>query len=328
MTATEPNSAAGDPRLAYIIDDDANIREFISDTLAQLGMSVAAFQDGNDALASLGGRHPSIIFLDVALLQSDALDVIRGLGERGFGGLVQLISGGRPALLEAVKRIGERHRMKLATPLHKPFGRDAIVRLIADIETSDRCRPHDRATTKELPTASSGRQETAAVNRPGCDQSTTKHDVIDRRAAWLLCRTGTQHCALPVEHIIEIMRSMPVEPLAGAPSYLRGLSVIRGQATPVVDLGALIGNHTGEIAQLVTIRTGAVKIALAVRSVLGVTTLDADACDRLPLLLRDAAGASIDAIGIRDAELLFVLNAGRLVPEDVLAGLEAIGDTA
>jgi hypothetical protein len=37
-------------------------------------------------------------------LRSDAIDVLRALGERYHGGVVQLMSGGRPSLLEAVAR--------------------------------------------------------------------------------------------------------------------------------------------------------------------------------------------------------------------------------
>ncbi len=138
MIATNAACVAADPQLAYVIDDDATMRQFISTTLSQLGMTVVTFQDGKEALASLDGVHPAVIFLDVALLQSDALDVIRGLGDRSYGGMVQLMSGGRPSLLDAVRRIGVRHHMKLATPLPKPFERDAIVQLVEGLRTAGR----------------------------------------------------------------------------------------------------------------------------------------------------------------------------------------------
>lgn len=133
MTATNAASITGDPQLAVVIDDDATIRDFMATTLAQLGMKVEIFQIAKEALASLDNRHPVIIFLDVALLQSDAIDVLRGLGERRYGGTVQLMSGGRPSLLEAVRRIGVRHGIKLATPLNKPFAREAITQIVKNL---------------------------------------------------------------------------------------------------------------------------------------------------------------------------------------------------
>jgi DNA-binding NtrC family response regulator len=156
MIATDAACVAADPQLAYVIDDDARMRQFISATLSQLGMKVETFQDGKDALATLDGVHPAVIFLDVALLQSDALDVIRGLGKLGYGGIVQLMSGGRAALLDAVRRIGLRHRIKLATPLQKPFERDAIVQLVASLRAPDGSLPTDGNVTEGSQSTSGG----------------------------------------------------------------------------------------------------------------------------------------------------------------------------
>ncbi|MDE1972837.1 MAG: response regulator [Hyphomicrobiales bacterium] len=137
MPATTALHAAIDPSLAFVIDDDAELRRFVTATLKQLGMRVADFEMAKDALASLDSVHPAVIFLDVALLRSDAIDVLRGLGERRYAGRVQLMSGGRPSLLQAVQRIGVRHGINLATPLNKPFTRDMIARTIETFYAHD-----------------------------------------------------------------------------------------------------------------------------------------------------------------------------------------------
>jgi purine-binding chemotaxis protein CheW len=169
--------------------------------------------------------------------------------------------------------------------------------------------------------------EAAIISRPGYDRPAAIPADADLalRAAWLLCRAGTQLCALPVEHVIEIMRGLPVEPVAGTPPYVRGLSVIRGAPVPVIDAGLLVGQRAIESARLVTIRVGTNTIALAVQSVLGISTLESDVSGPLPPLLREAANEAVEAIGMLDAELLFFLRAARIVPEDVLAGLAATG---
>jgi hypothetical protein len=59
--------------------------------------------------------------------------------------------------------------------------------------------------------------------------------------------------------------------------------------------------------------------------VLGISALETEAFEQLPPLLRDVANETVNAIGIRDDELLFLLRTARLVPEDVLAGLAAEG---
>ena len=44
--------------------------------------------------------------------------------------------------------------------------------------------------------------------------------------------------ALPLEHVVETMRPLPVEPLGDAPRFILGLSIVRGEPIPVVDVGA------------------------------------------------------------------------------------------
>ena len=133
MSSDNAVPGALDPNMALVIDDDAGLRQSIATTLTQLGMKVATFEMAKEALASLDESHPVVIFLDVALLRSDAIDVLRGLGERRYGGTVQLMSGGRPSLLQAVQRIGVRHGIKVAAPLNKPLVREAIVQIVASL---------------------------------------------------------------------------------------------------------------------------------------------------------------------------------------------------
>lgn len=139
-----------------------------------------------------------------------------------------------------------------------------------------------------------------------------------REDGWLLCRIGSGLCALPLDTVVEIMRPLPVEPVASPPVFVRGLSVIRGEPVPVIDLSLLLGGATVEPTRLVLIALGARKIALAVEAVRGVRPADPARTKDLPPLLRDASGEAIAAIGTLDAELLLVLQSGRLVPESVL----------
>jgi EAL domain-containing protein (putative c-di-GMP-specific phosphodiesterase class I) len=70
------------------------------------------------------------VFLDIALKGSDAIDVIRALGEDGYGGIVQLMSGTDALLLEDVRRVGARHGLDMRLPLVKPFRAEAIRRAV------------------------------------------------------------------------------------------------------------------------------------------------------------------------------------------------------
>lgn len=128
---------------------------------------------------------------------------------------------------------------------------------------------------------------------------------------------------MPLEHVVEIMRTLPIEALAGAPCFVRGISVIRGLPVPVVDIGLLFNQSATRSERLVAVAIGGRTVALLVESVLGVRSMAPTTLDDIPPLLRDAAGEAVAAIGTLDAELLLFMHAARIVPEALLAQLTA-----
>jgi purine-binding chemotaxis protein CheW len=137
-------------------------------------------------------------------------------------------------------------------------------------------------------------------------------------AMWLLCRVGRSSCALPLEHVIETLRPLPIEPVTDAPRSVLGLSVIRGIPIPVIDIGALIGESETHPQRMVTLTTGTRRVALTVGSILGVRSFESGSFSALPPLLQEAVGHVVSAIGTLDTELLLLLRAARLVPESWL----------
>ena len=137
--------------------------------------------------------------------------------------------------------------------------------------------------------------------------------VSGSRALWLLCRAGPPLCALPLGHVVEVMRILPIEPIAGAPLYLRGLSIIRGTPAPIVDTAFLCCGQTAPFHRLVTVRAGTRIAALAVDTVVGIRRMETT--DPLPPLLREATSGVVSMIGRLDAELLLFLSTARIVPE-------------
>ncbi|MDB6107277.1 MAG: chemotaxis protein CheW [Gammaproteobacteria bacterium] len=139
----------------------------------------------------------------------------------------------------------------------------------------------------------------------------------------LLVRAQTRVCAVPLMHVVETMRPLPVESITGMPSFVRGVSVIRGVPTPVVDLGAVLGAPGGSAERIVTLRLGDRQVALSVDAVLGVRDLDLSAIHELPPLLRGASQDVLEAIGTLDGQFLTVLRAGWELPDEVWQVLAA-----
>jgi DNA-binding NtrC family response regulator len=115
---------------ALIVDDQQAVCQTIAIVLDGLGVESANCQTAKSAIDSLDRRRPEIIFLDMCLEESDAMDVIKGLGEKHYTGIVQLMSGGKLPLLEAVLRIAARNGLVLRPPLQKPFRAGAIRQVI------------------------------------------------------------------------------------------------------------------------------------------------------------------------------------------------------
>jgi EAL domain-containing protein (putative c-di-GMP-specific phosphodiesterase class I) len=111
---------------AFVIDDEEDICRFVAMALTNLGLVVESYHTAAQALSALERGHPEIVFLDIALKGSDAIDVLRILGQRRYSGVVQLMSGSNTDLLEDVRRVGARHGLVMRAPLQKPFRLEAV----------------------------------------------------------------------------------------------------------------------------------------------------------------------------------------------------------
>lgn len=133
-----------------------------------------------------------------------------------------------------------------------------------------------------------------------------------------MARVAGRLCAFDVAHVVETMRPLPVEPMRGTPSFVLGLALIRGVPTPVIDLASWMGLSTSAPpSRFVSVLAGARQVALAVTAVTGVRTLDAAQLQSVPPLVEDAAAEHVQLVGTLDADLLLVLSAAKLLPDDV-----------
>lgn len=141
----------------------------------------------------------------------------------------------------------------------------------------------------------------------------------------LIVAVQSSACALPLMQVVETMRPQPIEPIACALSFVRGVSIIRGAPIPVVDLGALLGTSNGTPGRFITLRLDDRQVALAVEAVLGVREFDALTIQKLPPLLSGASKEIIEAIGTLDEQMLIVLQAGWQLPDQVWHAVAARG---
>ena len=149
-----------------------------------------------------------------------------------------------------------------------------------------------------------------------------QHAVRTKKA--LVVRLKSCICAVPLTHVIETMRPLPVEPISGVPSFVRGISIIRGIPTPVIDLGSFVGTPSERAERFVTLRVGDKQVALSMNAVLGVCDLGSVVTMReLPPLLQGASKEVVETMGALDEQVLLVLREGWELPDEVWHALTA-----
>ena len=115
-----------DVRLAFVIDDEERVGSALCKMLSGIGVDARQFIDAAEFLRELEPGNPDLIFLDLALGQSDAIEVIHQLEARKFKGRVMLISGRDMGTLLEVERIGRAHGLAMMPSLPKPFRIDDV----------------------------------------------------------------------------------------------------------------------------------------------------------------------------------------------------------
>jgi DNA-binding response OmpR family regulator len=110
-----------DVRLAFVLDDEPRLGVALCKVLSGIGIDARSFVDTGAFLSELETGKPDLVFLDLALGQSDAIDVIRQLEARKFKGRVMLISDRDFGTLLEVERIGRDHGLSMLRSLPKPF---------------------------------------------------------------------------------------------------------------------------------------------------------------------------------------------------------------
>ncbi len=122
--------------LAFVIDDEPRVRTIVCKILASLGFATREFAAPLPLIDELKKLPPDLIVLDLALGQSDAVEVMRHLEGAAYQGKVLLISGRGYAALSEIHRIGEQHGLLMAPPVQKPFRPGDIANSLAAEVTS------------------------------------------------------------------------------------------------------------------------------------------------------------------------------------------------
>jgi EAL domain-containing protein (putative c-di-GMP-specific phosphodiesterase class I) len=126
--------ARGSAPVCFLVDQEPSMRHFLSLVMHGLGIDTMEFADGAALREALGSKKPDLVFHEIPLDSSDAIETVLALGKLGFRGPMQLMSNRGSAVLEHIKSIGVQHALHMLPVLKKPFETDTLVKILSGLK--------------------------------------------------------------------------------------------------------------------------------------------------------------------------------------------------
>jgi DNA-binding NtrC family response regulator len=112
------------------VDDDSEVRLFLSRVLTSAGYDVEEASDGHGALTAVAGRLPDVVLTDILMPGTDGLELILELRRLSPRAAIIAMSGGstvgRALHLSSATEFGAAH------VLEKPFSTHALLAAVGD----------------------------------------------------------------------------------------------------------------------------------------------------------------------------------------------------
>ncbi len=132
---SEPTESqtAGHSCQVLVVDDDPSVARILTRVARDLGFEATAVIEPDQVVASAERLAPDLILLDLSMPGLDGVEILRALAAERSRAQVCLISGAEQDVLDAARDLGHELGLQMATPLHKPLGRDEIERALRAI---------------------------------------------------------------------------------------------------------------------------------------------------------------------------------------------------
>jgi two-component system, NtrC family, response regulator AtoC len=133
-------------RSVLVVDDEKDIRNYLSDFLTSCGYSVDCAESGDDVLARLAaGYAPAVILLDIMLPGKDGLEVLTTLKSSQPAIPIIILSG-----IGQIKTVVEAMQIGASDYLTKPFQEEALQLAIENVIEKQQLRNEVRTLRQQL----------------------------------------------------------------------------------------------------------------------------------------------------------------------------------
>lgn len=118
------------PRL-LLVDDDQAMHELIRQVAESCGFEVRATSKPAEFLALVEHFKPDLIGLDIAMPETDGIELIKVLAGAHCRAGVLIISGLMPPFPDAAERLGRARGLNMIGTVSKPFRVEELRRILA-----------------------------------------------------------------------------------------------------------------------------------------------------------------------------------------------------
>jgi DNA-binding NtrC family response regulator len=119
-----------------IIDDDDFQTEFVSDLLAELGLThIVIANGGKSGLATFDATEPKpdLLICDIQMPDIDGFEFMKALSERHYSGGVILMSGQGARVLYSASLVAQLSRQNFLGTIEKPVQKEMLMKIITKL---------------------------------------------------------------------------------------------------------------------------------------------------------------------------------------------------
>jgi len=133
-------------RSILVVDDEKNLRDYLSVFLSDRGHTVASAASGDEALDRLAaGYTPSLVLLDLMMPGKDGLEVLRSIKETHPSIPIIILSG-----IGQIRTVVEAMKIGAADYLTKPFEEEALELAIDNVLEKQKLRDEVKTLRRQL----------------------------------------------------------------------------------------------------------------------------------------------------------------------------------
>ena len=143
----------------------------------------------------------------------------------------------------------------------------------------------------------------------------------------LACRIHGRMCGLRLEDVVQTLPFLPIEPVRQPTPGVLGVCRVHGEPLPVIDLAMVFGAASASrrvdetrTGAMVALRVAGRQVMIVVEAIDGIHAMTPAAFRDLPPLIKGiGTSGPFDAIADLDAQFIGIIQASRLLSDELLA---------